>query len=307
MKYKQFKSKNQIDHYLLFALGALKSNSLILNIDLHPDYDLTNYDKHSSNTYFIKNELDFSNEYSTILRASMGTSAIFHWDDIQRIAAEFELSRRENEKASDFLQRVTEFEPDIIYQEMEKEIEGFELNNLKVDFIDNTDKKIIVSGAFFGDNSSIDPLDWDLVSEVNLFGIPKDLNGELYLELLAESYSFSELGNYKLAFFLSYTALECYLNSQVNPNNDKARLKDSFSELFKRNFSGNDLNKHIIYSSISGEFDPFTLKRNEIAHGKNKVEISKEYASEFLLFTLITIISNKHSISDFKSLFAKVT
>jgi hypothetical protein len=307
MNYIKFKSLNRIDYDLLLALGALKSKSLIMNIDLHPDYDLTNYDKHVSNTYFIKSELDFSDEFTAVLSANIGKSATFHCDDIERISKEFNLTREDNESASHFLQRVAAIDSDVIYQGNGTQHDGFELNELKVDFINNKDKKVIVLGGFFGDNYSIDPSDWDLVSELDLSGIPKELNGELYLELLAESYSLSELGNYKLAFFLAYSALECYLNSQVNPNNDKVRLKDSFSELFKNKFSGNDLNNHIIYSSISGEFTPFTLKRNEIAHGKSKVEISKEYASDFLLFSLITIVSNKHCISDFKSLAEKVT
>ena len=313
MKYKQFKSTENIDRYLLLALGALKSTNLIVNIDLNPDYDydydydLTNYDKGSLNTYFVKNKIDFSSEYTTLLRANLGVSAVFHWNDIDCISKSLKLPVKNNEEISVFLQRASEIEPEIIEQGMETSFDDFELNSLKIDVIDNINKEIVLSGAFVGNSYTIDPLDWRLVVEIHLSGIPEDLNGDLYLELLAESYSLSKAGSYKLAFFLSYTALECYLNSQVNPDNKNSRLKDSFSNLFKRNFTGENLNQHEIYSSISGDFDSYTTVRNEIAHGRKKVEIPKEYAIDFLTFVLVTVVSDNYRIDDFKSMVERFT
>lgn len=307
MKYKHFKSKKNIDLFILLALGALKNEFLITNIELDPDYDFTNYDKYNLNTYFINDTINFREKYSTVLRASFGESVIFCWDDLERISSEFDITLRDDHDIISFIQEATEYVPDLTSQGMRPKFDDFQLNKLKINAINNIDKEIVFSGAFVGNSFSISPSGWKLFTELDLFGIPKNLNNKIYLELLAESYSLKEAGNYKLAFFTSYAALECYLNSKVNISNEKTRLKDSFSRLFKETFEVDDLNKHTIYTSISGDFDNFTSDRNEIAHGRSNLLISKSYSDEFLLFVLITIASNECRIDTFKDMFTQFT
>lgn len=307
MKYKDFKKKKNIEVVLLSRLGVLKLIDKFIDIDLMPDYDLTDYDKYTLNTYFIRQKYNFINEFSSLFYASIENISIFSWDDILNYMKKNDLQLGQKRSISDVLNLIPQEKIDCINSFDPNDLDDFKLNSIKIDFINNIKHELVIQGAFLGDSYSIDPVGWGLVSNLKLLGIPKNLNGKLYLELLAESYSLLQSGNNKLSYFLLYTAFESYINVNANPSNDSVRLKDSFKKLFKNNFDVTNANDIQVYSSIIGYFDGFYKKRNDIAHGRTVVSVSGEELNDFLIFVLTVIVANENSIQSFKGIVEEFT
>ncbi|WP_153037785.1 hypothetical protein [Aliivibrio fischeri] len=301
MKYKEF--KKNIDITLLSALGAIKYIDKFIDIELLPDYNLTDYDKYTNNTYFIRQRYDFSEDFSSLFYASIDNTAIFNWEDIK----DNDLQVDQRSSISGILNKMPKNKIEFINSVDPDDLDDFKLNSLKVDSINSIEHELVILGAFLGNSYSIDPSDWSLVSNLKLLGIPSNLNGKLYLELLAESYSLLQSGNNKLSYFLLYTAFESYINIHANPSNDSVRLKDSFQKLFKSKFGVINANDIQIYSSIVGYFDGFYRKRNDIAHGRNMVSIGDEELQDFLIFVLTVIVANENSIHNFKRIVDEFT
>lgn len=307
VKYKEFKNKKNIEIVLLRSLGALNSVNKFIEIELTPDYDLTEYDKYIPNTYFIRQDYDFRNEFSSLFDASIENISIYHWDDLRDYLNEGDINFERSFSIPDVLNVLPKNKIDLINSYEPNDLNDFKLNSIKVDFINNIKHKLVIQGAFLGNSYSIDPMDWALVANVKLSGIPQNISSKLYMELLAESYSLLQLGNNKLSYFLLYTAFESYINIHTNPSNDSVRLKDSFKNLFKNNFDTENTNDIEVYSSIVGYFNLFYNKRNEIAHGRTLVSISSEELNDLLIFVLTVIVANENSIQSFKGIVEEFT
>ena len=108
---------------------------------------------------------------------------------------------------------------------------------------------------------------------------------------------------YKLSYFLTFLALESFINYQLGEPYEQERLKDKLKEL--DNYKFNDLSKHQIYTSIINLHDTYTRNRITIVHGRNQIEMTDKNAKEILLFVLIQISAYELNVRTFEQLINK--
>jgi len=178
----------------------------------------------------------------------------------------------------------------MLHEGFEPNFDGFKLSNLTIDTVDNVENKIIFSGAYEGDSYSIEPMDWNIFAECHFIGIGSN-DGEIffYQELLSEAYIQKSYNNFKISYFIAFSALENYINERMNTHETKDRLSNIINSLFKN--TPTPINNNQVYTSIMNDYSKYEEIRNKIAHGRQKVLISEEELNEFILFTLILISS----------------
>ena len=304
MNYSKFKKVKNAETLLLKALGIIDEKKIIIKINNYPDFSLTNYDKFSLNTLFFEYEWRFSHIFKSIIDCEIINTKVFHCDDIERLADEYSIEYYNNEEP--LLNEIYLEYPDLMcYEGFDTKFEGFKLNSLEISSIENNDKKIIFSGVYQGDSFSIEPVDWNIYAECELLGV---LNNEgakfFYQELLSEAYTQKKHKNFKMSFFLVFSALENYINETMNTHDTQKRLKDIINELFKK--LPIPLNKNQIYNSIINDYSDYEAIRNSIAHGRGKLNILESELNQFILFTLIFIASAKGLGATFSDLFESI-
>ena len=143
-------------------------------------------------------------------------------------------------------------------------------------------------------------MDWRTFVECSFYGfVSGSRTNKFYVDLIAESYALQDAKNYKLAYFMAFTALENYINVCQNINNGSGRLKDKLSDIFKMQF--NSLGKHEIYTSLLGEFKKWEALRNYIAHGKKESKVSEKDVTDLLIFILTYYHLLKKELKHLKS------
>lgn len=307
MKYSQFIKIEELNYYLLYLVGCLRIENIMIEIDTMPDYDVTEYSKSEMTTYALdKPYWDFSLSFTTLLNARIESTRVYAWSDIERLIEHTGIERIDNEGYGNYLNRVREYVDERTWEEFGNDpgFDGFRLTSLDIDSIDNTEKKIIFKGGFVGDSMSIQPLDWAVIADCNLIGIDANIESlKFYLELVSESYALLKEAKYKLAFFLSFVALESFINTNLPSDESKKtneRLNERLNKLFKITFS--DISKHEIYNSVIGKLKTFEDIRNTIAHGSGDLILSADEAEDVLRFALIIICTIEKKVSTFKEL-----
>ena len=307
MKYADFKKIKNLDLLLLLSLDALESAKHIFELDNYPDFDLSEYDKHSEQTYFFSNDLEFPDQFNTILRIDNEIVRLFSHDDLERLSKEHLVDFKEDMGYARFLAEIQKFNQDISDEGNEIDFDGFHLNSIKISGINNVEKKITILGGYSADSMWIQPFDCKLILFCDLLGIPKkSTQKSLFLGLVSEGYSLIGGGNFNLSFFILYTAIECYINTKLDAHEDQSRLSDKMQRAFKTAFPHDDLINHQIYTSIVAEFSDYTEIRNKIAHGTSAVAICENDARKLLLFALTMIASIESAIANFQDLKAKI-
>lgn len=274
-----------------------------MEIDLNPDYDITPYQGDSGTTYVIKPKIDFPAGFESVIDVEIHNLKVIHADDVSRLIKDYQLTNG-NINVDNYLNVLNycqelhaKNDPDDIWGlfsqlGFDPDIDDFKLNEISVSDINNNQKTIKLEGGYFGSSYSIDPIDWGLYAELEFFGGSSfDSNEQFYNELLIKSYDMYQQGDYRVSFFLSYSALEGYINIKNGSESVEERLSDKLSKLYRNEFPHIDLSKHNIYTTIISPFKKsLTSLRNHIAHGR-KQQFDSDVAREMLLVALLFISS----------------
>lgn len=303
MKYQQFKVKKDIDLRLLLLLDILKHEHKIIELDLGPDYDLTEYDKFELKNYYFSNFWNFGNEYLAIINFEVNQTRVFHYDDITQLSAQYGVEYNNDGSWDIFLNKVRKIYPDVLWNEgFEPDFDYFKLGAVKKEPVDQFRKRIKIYGGFHGGSHSIFPMDWSVFAECSFYGFQSvEQSGKFYVELIAESYALKDVSNFKLAYFIAFTALENYIKTHPSLNENTGRLNEKLSEVFSSMFD--DIKSHQIYSSLIGEFKKLESLRNKIAHGEKDSIISIKDVNKLIIFILTLISSLERKIETFDELY----
>jgi hypothetical protein len=307
MTYKQFLKEAKILENLLATLDILSFDKQIIRIDNYPDYSISEYKGGIISDYFFRNSWNFVDKYQMLIDAEFQRNTIFHSDNLQDLSCEYKLEYNNLSDNCDFLLEIFNRDEDsfsVHGYRVDTSVGDFKLHNLSIHSIDNFSKKLYYEGSFLGDNSDIQPIDWGIYSLLKITAISKEIvNLPFYKSLLSESYLLYKENKFKLAYFITYSAFESFINYQLD-SDDKGRLKDKITQLYKTQFL--QLEKHQIYGSIINAYDDIEKDRNVIAHGRNQITISKEKSYSVLLSFLILIVTFELKSETFEDLAIKI-
>lgn len=305
MNYKQFSSKENIVENLLFKLGIIKNERLLIEVDNWPDHDISEYQREMEANYYFQNHWNFSNRFSSLIEARFTEKYLFHSEGLKRVSEELQIEINYSQ-IPDFLNAAYQADKDCFdAHSFPVELDEFKLKSLRVSSLDNFQKQLNYEGSFYGNNEAIEPLDWGIYSFLELAGVPHHSKLNFYEELISESYLLSRQGNNKLAYFLAYSAFENFINSELGTVDEKGELKRRISELFGATFT--HVAKHQVYTSLINEFKVFTEHRNTIAHGKEAILVSESDVSTILIFVLTMIASYNLNCTRFEHLYQGIT
>lgn len=313
MDYKKVISDDHNILKLMVSLNLCKLVTKIVEIDLNPDYDITPYQGDSGATYVFKPKIDFPDGFESVIDVEIQNLRILHADDTSSLIRDFQLTYSDVNVDNDlnvinYCQELhAENDPSDIWGLFsqlgcEPNFDDFKLNEISVSDINNNKKTIRLEGGFFGSSYSIDPMDWGLYAELEFFGGSSfDSSEQFYNELLIKSYDMHQKGDHRVSFFLSYSALEGYINIKNESEDVEERLSEKLNKLYKKEFSHLELSKHNIYTTMISPFKKHLTKlRNHIAHGR-KQQFDSNVSREMLVVALLFISSienKKEKLSD---------
>lgn len=271
---------------LLARLHVIIAKDVIIPIDLDPDCDISEYGRETVQGYFFHNKWSFKHECRYIINAEILGNKIYNSELLMEDAAE----NYDDFGISDYsdvhrcLNAINAINEKFFLENGcdADEVNDFRLRDLRIRNIDNIHQNICYEGGFMGDNIDMDSSisGWELFSKFRFIGVCNNIS-EFYRELLGESYVLYAAQNYKLSFFLAYSAFECFINTKGGTQRIDGRLKDKIADLYRSKFT--DLSKHQIYTSVIDKFNASDKKRNDIAHGREEVIIDEDKAAKMLL------------------------
>jgi hypothetical protein len=302
MNYAKFSKVPNAVEQLLEKLEILEHKNIVIEISNYPDYDISSYKREVVTDYFFWNTYNFQDTFSSLISADVVESYIFHYDGLQNLsqACKIPLSEDIKDVCSFLLQAQEKCREDFDSYKFDTEFDDFKLHELRIQSIDNLLHLLRYEGSFQGDSSSTDPLDWHIYATLEVEAIPKNINTlPFYKSLLAESYLLLNQGQYKLSYFLGFSAFESFINFQLG-HEKVERLEDKLKELFRNKFM--EISKHQIYTTLSGQFSAYVQERNSIAHGKELVIVSEIEARKLLLFVLTMIYVFENKVATFSEI-----
>ncbi len=292
---------NQVSNKIIFLLQKLeilKRKSIFIKIDNTPDFNFTD-NSSSEEDYYFRNYFKFNKFFTWVTSVNFGTIRIYHYDDFLRLSEEYKI-HFDSFKDLKFIKQIHKIDKDAFHNNgFETELDEFKMKDIRLNRIDNYEKRIYYEGKFYGDNYYIDPIDFGYYSTATLIGF-KAKPGNFYEEIIAESYLLFLEKKFKLAYFLIFTALENFVNLKLQSHKEKKELKDKVNLAFSSKFS--DISKHEIYCSIIGEYDNYAEIRNQIAHGNMTTELMEENVEELFVFILTLILVYEKSLNHFSEI-----
>lgn len=302
MNFKRFKEISNVELKLLRHLDIIHEENYVFQLDNYPDYDFSGYDGARAMTYFFENESELPYGFSNVISVQIINNFILHSDSLQNMSEQHDIPVF-FENLEWFVNEIHEADNDCLgSHSIGLKFGDFELRTTKVVGINNSTKRILFSGSFVGDYSHIQPLDWNIYVECKVRGTKSNPeNGNFfYQDLMAEAYNLSSIKNFKLSYFLAFSALESYINEKMNTGDAKSRLKDIMSQMVRE--AVGDINKNEIYTSIISRYNDFESNRNVIAHGRKLITVTQEDVDELILFTLLIICITEGDGCTFKHL-----
>ncbi len=311
MNYKKLVSNAHHISILMESIGLLRNHREFICLDHSPDYDKTPYQGVIGTEYFFDNSYRFPFGYSTIFDVEIHQVGIYHSDNFKELKnlKRFTLLKGTVEDGVETLNACLDI--DLQKGKGSDFFEGYgfgtDVNNFKIENVacsgvDLTRKQYSISGNFFGDSYDIEPMDWAVYAEVELWGLESsEFDEEFYSELLVKSYHAKLDKDYRMSFFLAYSAFEGFINQNFHSEKEEERLSDKLSQLFKDRFG--DISKHQIYTTIVNNFKKnLTQLRHDIAHGR-KSDFNEGTAREMLVISLMFISSYNNHADKFSDIF----
>lgn len=307
MKYPQFdkQTKSFLTFRLLELHGIISRKTCFIEIDNSPDYDISEYGREIERDYYFRNSWEFGEDFDIVFQAEFHKSAIFHSDNISDMIKDYKLDYLNGEDFTKVVSEVYKLHGEDLYiYSFETDLDEYTLNTLRLHSIDNFEKIIWYDGSFMGNNYSIDPIDFQLIARTEFIGISTSKTLPFYLQLLGESFLLQKENRFKLSYFLTYSALENFVNTIMNSHEDEGRFLDKFKDLFKSHLP--DYSKNQIYTTLCGSLNNFTNQRNIIVHGKEVIEVNFELSDSFLRHVLIFISLYEWKTSTFQEFYDKL-
>ena len=305
MNFNQYRNVKDLQIKLLESLNLIENNTYIIKVNLDPDFDIINFDRHNDKDYYFYNSLKFQENHNFIIDCSFLKQFILTGDTLDDIEENEDILFTDKENVDLSIKELEDLNEDLLdTYSFPLDFDGFKLNAIKVKFINNTEKKIYYEGSYFAASVNIYPDFWDMFSYVNMTSIKKN-HQQFYKDLIGESYILKLEGNLKLSLFTLYSALESFVNYKLNDNTE-IRLKDGIAKLFQIENNCKDLTKNNLYSSIINKLIELKNIRNTIAHGKNNILVLEEELDEYFVIILTFIISIEFKWANFEEITKKI-
>lgn len=306
MTLKEFANKKNIIQTLLSGLNLIEEKSWITKIDFYPDFDIFEFDRHNDKEYYFTGKQKFNNDHNYVLKCDFIKPFVFPYDRLDEIEQHENIEFSDKEDLLNSLNELEDFDFHLIDEySFPTNFDGFKLNNIKIKFINNTKKEISYEGGFSGASMNIEPDSWNLFSYINVKAIKKNQT-EFYKDLIGESYALKLEGNYKLSFFILFSALESFVNFKLqDEDNEGKRLKGQIGELYKKEHNVETLMNDTLYTSLMNDIYRQINNRNIIAHGKNDIILSEKGLNNFFICVLTYIISVEFKWKSFDEILEK--
>ena len=287
MKKKELKNRTNLIKEYLFSERILKESTYIFKMDFFPDFEYTDYQKGISQLYYFHGEIDFSDIFSDIME---------HKEIEPHIFPSYEkpcfLQESLNVISDDELKILEENETPLTF-------DSFSFKNAHLYSIDNINKTLNYDCTCETEGTLLGEDFVNIYFTVNLCGIIKEIEAiDLYNQLIVDSYRKYLNKDYRMAYFLMFSAFECFINSKLNSDDEEKRLVEKKNELFKSKFSLLNINE--INSSV--DMKKYEKKRNDIAHGREKLSIKKELVDDIYFDFISLIVSFNQGLTNFTNL-----
>lgn len=238
-------------------------------------------------TYYFHEEIDFSDIFSDVICFSEIIPHVFS----QSYEPDF-LAKNLSPITPNEIKKMEE-------KEVPSEFDCFKLQKIHLYSVDNVNKTINYDCTCSTEEMMLGNDFVDIYCEVDLCGITWKINtANLYNQLIVDSYRKYLQKDFRMAYFLMYSAFECFINTKSGKHDEEKRLVQKKNELFKLKFSC--LNSNQINSSV--DMKKYEDIRNDIAHGREEFNIKKELVDDIYFDFLSLIISFEENIQKFEEL-----
>ncbi|MGY2956560.1 hypothetical protein ACVWWT_001769 [Pseudomonas sp. TE6349] len=244
------------------TIKALRSHTIKMPLNLHPDSDLIKHDKHVDKDYVVEDTLDLNDDYPFILNARLDDYGYLNGKNLLKEFSDFRGIR-------------------------------YDLSSL-----DQRRSKINLRGVLTG---SYPEMDIDIFCRVKIHAINSDDYAELELHesLAIEGYLLEQETNYKLALFMYFSAAESILRNIIeelkkDASKEEAKKLEHYALAEKAKIAGryifkvDDLKQLPIWGSLMGLLKSSTNLRNKIAHAQKTHTITREDADMAAILYIIT-------------------
>lgn len=284
-------------------LGLVVNKTVYFTVDTMPDYDYSAYDSYRESDYYFANSWDFSFDFSRIFRITNKETLFVHPDlyhNLNKFHKDVLSTNgfKSNSDVGDMLSFVIDSVEmtDEVHKTLNENLLNFDssmtphINVLNIAGVDNNKKKVFYNGSFY--SAGIDHGEYDVVCCAEVIGVGVSRYSYFFKELLVEAYSHLVDSNYKMAYFIAYSALENYVNWKINGDLIEERFSNKYKSAFK---TLPEFEHNIIYPYFKSKLPEYTTLRIVIAHGKDDesalVSIDENKALDMYLFTVITILT----------------
>ncbi|EKT4505771.1 hypothetical protein QM325_24585 [Pseudomonas putida] len=234
------------------TISTLRPYTVERPINLHPDTDLIKHDKHVDKEYVVEDKLDLHEEYPFLLKADLEE---YGYRDDENFITDFNDGRGIS----------------------------YSLKSL-----DQRRAKIYLRGVLTG---SYAEMDMDAECLVKIEAIEKEDYDALALHeaLAIEGYLLHQEGNYKLAFFMYFSAVEAIVRSIIDKVKqgcteeeanklERSTLPEKVKVAGKHAFNTDKLISLPVWNDLTRLTKQCTADRNIIAHGLEGGSFSSEDA-----------------------------
>jgi hypothetical protein len=270
---------------------------MYLQIDITPDYNITPYQRGDA-AYYFRSEWNFAGKFSYAISISIEDSRIYTETDINHLSEEFKLTKFEEDGTySKFLSELRTLDIEQLYSYgFPTNFGQVELQTLRINSIDNVAKKVLYEGSYLADAGEVEMGFFPFYSYIAVKAVPLQMDS-FYKDLIAEGYLLFLQGNFKLSYFLLYSAIENYIK-QVD-STLKGQITQLVAKIGLKRFGveGSTIFKEFI-ENMKGK----DKIRNDIAHGNHFLEISRSTVLHLLDNSLVLICSVELNITELRDL-----
>ena len=302
MNYLKYKKKENLLSKLFNHLGIIKEDEIIIKINHFPDYDMSPYQGCNTSQYYFSNSWDFSNYFDQIISVDFSASRIFHSEDIERAKVELNIELNDTYDIAHNLNKINDIENTYFERNgvIPMDLDDFSIQPVRLKSIDQIMKKVIYESVFEGDNYTIDPIDWSVFTKIKLKGT-SNCSSSFYKKLFAESYILYTNQQFKLSYFIAFTAFENFIKSNQKDPDKNDKLINCIKTVLASKIK--NIHKHSVYTSVINDFNTLCKYRNAIAHGTELNSINlKDQVENLFYFALTLIIVHYDNVETFEDI-----
>lgn len=301
--------------------NIIERKEVILKTNFNVNLDFTDFDRYVQQPYFFFDAWSFKHLYNKVFTAEIKDTffvidTIQSSDDYIELSDQFLLKYAYEPETDELLTFIHEHARDTgksIYDYFEGCISdndslqlnrNFHIKAIDIVSINNNTRNIAYHGSFFTDDVGFEYIHHlYTILEITCSKTKKPF----YKELLLEAYSLMQEGNYKMAYFVAYTAFENFVNVKSGEALEAKRLSDKFKDAYNKHPNIQNFSSHESYRQLINNIDYYTHIRNSIAHGQDNQHIwndecNVKIATEMYIYTSICIICYEKGLRNFKEL-----